>query len=146
MPLAGFEPAIPAGERRLSHALNRAVTGTGMLLLYLLLIPRFVASSLLLSIPSISKRLCTLRPPILYRPLSFTSRLLSALYCTGLKVTPAESPASHVSSSLTRFCRLFNAFIVSYQLMHVLAVCIACCFVIGCRAVASARKLTGIQQ
>jgi len=29
MPLAGFEPVIPASERPQSHALDRAATGTG---------------------------------------------------------------------------------------------------------------------
>ena len=29
MPLTGFEPAIPGGERPQTHALDHAVTGTG---------------------------------------------------------------------------------------------------------------------
>ena len=29
MPPVGFEPAIPAGERAQTHALDRAATGTG---------------------------------------------------------------------------------------------------------------------
>ena len=30
MPLAGFEPAVPVSERPQTHALDRAVTGTGV--------------------------------------------------------------------------------------------------------------------
>ena len=30
MPPAGFEPAIPAGERLQAHALDRSATGTGI--------------------------------------------------------------------------------------------------------------------
>ena len=83
---AGFEPAIPTGERPQTHALDRAVTGTGLLHVYLLLIPRFVASSFLSSIPSVSKRLCTRYPPVLSCLLSFTYCVLPAL-CP-LHVTP----------------------------------------------------------
>jgi hypothetical protein len=36
MPPAGFEPAIPAGERLQTHALDRSATGIGFLLLLLL--------------------------------------------------------------------------------------------------------------
>ena len=31
MPLAGFEPAIPEGERLQTHALDRSATGIGYL-------------------------------------------------------------------------------------------------------------------
>jgi hypothetical protein len=34
MPPAGFEPTIPADERPQTHALDRAATGTGPLIIY----------------------------------------------------------------------------------------------------------------
>ena len=102
----GFEPTIPAGERPQTHALESAATGTGMFLLYLLLIPRFIASSFLLSVPSISKRLCTHYPPVLYSPLSFTFCILFPLYL--LHVMSTQCSALYVLSSLTWLCRLFQ--------------------------------------
>ena len=34
MPPAGFEPAIPASERKQTHALDRAGSGIGAIILY----------------------------------------------------------------------------------------------------------------
>ena len=40
MPTVGIEPAIPASERPQIHALDRAATGTGVMLIY---VTQFVA-------------------------------------------------------------------------------------------------------
>jgi hypothetical protein len=53
---------------------------TAMFLVFLLLIPRFLVSSFLFSIPLISKRLCTHYPRVPYSLLSFTFCILSPLY------------------------------------------------------------------
>jgi len=49
MPAVGFELTISAGERPKTYALDRAVTGTGILLLFLVLnfIPLVELTSLL---------------------------------------------------------------------------------------------------
>ena len=41
MPPAGFEPTISAGERPQTHVLDRAATGTGFTVQYLLNYPGF---------------------------------------------------------------------------------------------------------
>jgi hypothetical protein len=44
MPAVEFEPTISAGERSQTYALDRAVTGTGLLLLLLLLFAKIELS------------------------------------------------------------------------------------------------------